>query len=566
MNKRQVNAILREIGLLLEVKGESYFKSKAYYEAAKALEQVEDDIETLVEEGRLEYIKGIGKAISKKIVELVNTGGLAYYERLKASVPQGLVEMLRINGLGPKKIMALYEQLGIDSVEKLTKACQENKLVSLPGFSQKTQDKILEGIERLQDYDQRFHYPIGWLIGQELLGYLKKESAVLRCEVAGSLRRKKEVIKDIDIIASSQEPMSVMKTFVTHPYVDTVVNQGETKSSIRLQNGMQADLRVVSDEEYPYALHHFTGSKEHNAALRHIAKEKGMKMNEYGIFHDDEKISCHDEREIFQVFGMDYIEPELRENLGELEAARHHALPDLITEKDIQGIIHVHTQYSDGHNTIEELVQACMLKGYDYLGVSDHSQTAVYAGGLTIDALKRQHEEIDRLNEKYKDFRIYKGIESDILQDGALDYPDAILESFDFVIGSIHSAFRMSEEKMTRRVIEATKNPHMTILGHPTGRLLLRREGYLLDIKAVIESCVKHDVILEINANPYRLDLDWRYMKWAKEQGALFVISPDAHSIKELDYIPYGIHVARKGWLEAKDIINTKSGPKPDFF
>lgn len=558
MNKKEVIAILREIGLLLEVKGESFFKSKAYYDAAKTLEQMEDDIERLVSERRLESIKGIGKALSKKITELVTTGGLAYYDRLKASIPEGLVHMLRIDGLGPKKIMTLYEKLGIASVEELTKACEENKLSGLPGFSVKTQEKILEGIERMHDYDEQFHYPVGHLIGEELLKYMQESGSVIRCDIAGSLRRKKEIIKDIDIIASSEEPIKAMEVFVSHPYVEDIIGKGETKTSILLQNGMKADLRVVSDQQYPYALHHFTGSKDHNATLRHIAKQEGLKMNEHGVFRKDTLIPCADEKDIFQLFNMAYIPPELRENNGELEAARDHSLPKLIENSDIKGIIHVHTQYSDGNSTIEELVQACILKGYTYLGISDHSQTAVYAGGLTVEQLKRQHEEIDELNEKYPDFKIFKGIESDILLDGALDYPDPILESLDFVIGSIHSAFKISEEKMTKRIKEAVKNPHMTILGHPTGRLLLRREGYMLDIKKVIEACIAHHVVIEINANPYRLDMDWRHMKWAKEQGVKFIISPDAHSIKELDYVKYGIQVARKGWLEIGDIINTR--------
>ncbi|QUI22513.1 DNA polymerase/3'-5' exonuclease PolX [Vallitalea pronyensis] len=558
MNKKQVIAVLKEIGLLLEVKGESYFKSKAYYDAARTLEKMEDDIEDLVRERRLETIKGIGKALNQKITELVTTGELAYYNRLKASIPEGLVQMLRIDGLGPKKIMTLYDKLGIATVEELTKACQENKLTGLPGFSRKTQEKILEGIERLQDYDERFHYPVGHLIGRDLLKHMQESGSVIRCDIAGSLRRKHEIIKDIDILASSHEPAKTMEAFVAHPYVEGIIGQGDTKTSVLLQNGIKADLRVVSDEQYPYALHHFTGSKDHNAALRHIAKQEGLKMNEYGIFRGENLIPCTNEKEIFRVFQMDYIPPELRENHGELEAAQAHTLPHLVEGSDIKGIIHVHSQYSDGNATIEELVKGCMSKGYHYLGISDHSQTAVYAGGLTVEQLKRQHEEIDRLNEQYRDFKIFKGIESDILLDGALDYPDTILESLDFVIGSIHSAFNMTEEKMTKRMMEAVQNPYMTIWGHPTGRLLLRREGYKLDVKKIIEACIAHEVIIEINANPYRLDMDWRYMKWAKEQGARFIISPDAHSIKELDYMNYGIQVARKGWLEKDNIINTR--------
>ncbi len=560
MTKGEVIGILKEIGLLLELKGESFFKSKAYYDAAKKLEVMEEDIYALVVEKRLDSIKGFGKALTQKITELVTTGELGYYTELKEAVPEGLVDMLRIPGLGPKKIMTLYESLGINSVEELREACEDNKLLELPGFSKKTQEKILQGIENIKAYSEKFHYPIGEVVATELLKVIKECKQVQRCEVAGSLRRKKEIIKDIDLLASSNEPNKVMDVFTSHHYVKEITGRGETKSSVVLQNGMKADIRVVEDRQFPYALHHFTGSKEHNTALRQLAKKQGIKMNEYGIFKDDELIQCHNEVDIFEVFGMAFIPPELRENYGELEVAKENKLPHLITSEDIRGIVHVHTNYSDGKATIEQLVMDCIQRGYSYLGISDHSKTAIYAGGLTEEDVKRQHEEIYKLNEKYTDFKIFKGIESDILPNGDLDYPDKILESFDFIIGSIHSAFKMEESKMTKRILRAIGHSHMKILGHPTGRLLLSREGYKINMDEIVNACIDNNVIIEINANPYRLDLDWRHMKAAKDKGAQFIISPDAHSIRELDYMQYGVNMARKGWLEKSDIVNTLKG------
>lgn len=375
----------------------------------------------------------------------------------------------------------------------------------------------------------------------------------------GSLRRKKETVKDIDILASSNNAQAVMEIFTTHHLVSSVSSKGETKSAVVLKDGINVDLRVVSDDEYPYALHHFTGSKEHNTALRHIAKKLGIKMNEYGLFRDDEIIKCSDEKDIFKVFDMGYINPELRENNGELEAAINKQLPHLIDFNDIKGILHIHTTYSDGANTIEELVKFSIDKGYAYLGITDHSKTAYYAGGLTEDEIKRQHEEIDRLNETYSNFTILKGIELDILPDGSLDYSDDILSSFDFTIASVHSSFNMDEDKMTERVLRAIDNKYVTILGHPTGRLLLSREPFKINMNEIIKACASGKVILEINANPHRLDLDWRLLKGAKVEGCKFVICPDAHRLEGINDIVFGVNTARKGWLEKADILNTLS-------
>jgi len=557
MDKREVINILNNIGMLLEIKGESFFKSKAYYDAARQIEMIEDELETLVREDRLKEIKGFGKALTEKITELINTGSMEYYERLRSSIPDGLVEMTKIPGLGPKKVRAIYENLKIDAIEELKKACLEDRISRLPGFGSKTQEKILEGIENMGKYKDSFLFPEAMEYALDLINYLKESDYVIRCSEAGSLRRRKETVKDIDILASSSDSEKVMDLFATHPLVDRVVSSGGTKTSVVLKNGINADLRVVNDEEYPYALHHFTGSKEHNTEMRHMAKQQGIKMNEYGLFKDDMLIGCKTEEDIFNVFNMQYIPPELRENAGEIEAAMRREIPELVQGSDIKGVLHVHSNYSDGFNSMEELVQACISKGYAYLGITDHSMSAYYAGGLKPSDLKRQHDEIERLKEKYKGFHIFKGIELEILPDGSVDYGDEVPEFFDFTIASVHSSFSMSEEKMTERVIKAMKSGFVDILGHPSGRLLLAREPYRINMNEIIKAAASCGVILEINANPHRLDLDWRFCKAAKEEGARFAICPDAHDISGIDDIRFGVNVARKGWLTAGDIINT---------
>ncbi|MFZ5986653.1 MAG: DNA polymerase/3'-5' exonuclease PolX [Bacillota bacterium] len=557
MNKHEISRILNDIGILLEITGENFFKSKAYYDAARRIELLDEDLEVLVSENRLKDIKGFGEALTKKITELVTTGSLKYYEELRESVPSGLIEMLRIPGFGPKKVRAVYENLGITSIGELKYACMENRLLKLPGFGEKTQKKVLEGIENINKYANQYHYPHAKMLAEEIIKSLKSAGNVMRISEGGSLRRRKETVKDIDILASSNKSSVVMDAFINHPLVSKVVSKGETKSAVVLNDGINVDLRVVTDEEFPYALHHFTGSKEHNTALRHLAKKQGIKINEYGLFMGEDLIKCSNEEDIFRVFGMNYIEPELRENNGELEAAVDGTLPDLIKLSDIKGIFHVHSLYSDGTNSIEELVEYCISKGFSYLGITDHSKSAYYAGGLKEDDIKRQHEEIDRLNEKYSSFLILKGIELDILPDGSIDYDDEILSLFDFTVASVHSSFGMDEDKMTGRVLKAIRNKHVSILGHPTGRLLLSREPFKIDIDEIVKAASTENVILEINANPHRLDLDWRYIKKAREQGCKFVICPDAHRLDGIDDMEYGINMARKGWLTKGDVINT---------
>ncbi|MGB9679794.1 MAG: DNA polymerase/3'-5' exonuclease PolX [Thermoanaerobacteraceae bacterium] len=557
MDKKEIANILNNIGLLLEIKGENPFKSRAYYNAARTIELLDEDIEILVKENRLKDVKGIGEAINKKITELVLTGKMKYYEDLKASIPEGLVEMLKIPGLGPKKIKTIYEKLDITTIRELEYACIENRLVDLPGFGEKTQKKILEGIQFVKEFSGQHLYAESYTEALKLKEYLDMSKTALVTEIAGSLRRKKEIVKDIDILAASSDASKVMEAIVNYPWVKEVIAKGDTKTSVILKSGINADLRVVTEKQFPYALHHFTGSKEHNTSMRHRAKQMGIKMNEYGLFKGDKLIECKSEEDIFNKLGLLYIPPELRENMGEIEAAEKGELPKLIEEKDIKGIFHVHTKYSDGANTLVEMVEAARKSGYKYIGITDHSKSAFYAGGLKEEDLVRQWEEIDKLNNKYNDIVIFKGIESDILPDGSLDYEEDILKKFDFVIASIHSNFRMSKEEMTKRIIKAIENKYTTIIGHITGRLLLARDSYEIDIYEVIEAAGYYGKKIEINANPYRLYLDWRYVKYAKEKGVKLAICTDAHGIEGLNDIKYGVGIARKGWLEAKDVINT---------
>lgn len=564
MDKKEVANILEEIGTLLEIKGESPFKSRAYQNGARIVKGLSDDLANLVESGEIRKIKGIGEALADKISELVRTGRLEYYEKLRSSFPDSLMELMRIPGVGPKKVKKLYEEEKITSIAELEQACHDDRIAGLEGFGRKTQEKILEGIAFVKKHSGRNLFHVAFRAGNSLLDFVKNLDGVQRAELAGSLRRCKETVKDIDIIASAAEKdrAAIMEAFVNQEDVTTIVAQGSTKSAIVLKNGIQADLRLVSDKGFPYALHHFTGSKEHNTAMRGMAKKRGIKMSEYGLFRENgDQIPCKDEQEIFAVFDMAYVAPELRENMGEIEAAQQNELPELIEKQAIKGILHCHTTYSDGANTIKEMAGRCRKMGMQYLGISDHSRTAIYANGLSIERLRQQGDEIRRLNEDLSkhNFRIFHGIECDILGDGALDYPDDVLRELDFVVISVHSRLNMSKDEATKRVVTAMQNSYVTILGHPTGRLLLDRDGYELDLDKVFATALEHDVVIEINANPHRFDLDWRYLRQAKDQGITFSINPDAHSVDGLEDTFWGIGIARKGWLTAADVLNTKS-------
>jgi DNA polymerase (family 10) len=557
MDKEEIIRILKEISVLLELKDENSFKIRAYQNAARSLEASEIDLSGDLNIKDLTCIKGIGAHIAVRIKELIDTGKLTFYEDLKKSNPPGLTEMLGIPTLGPKKIKYLFDNLGISNIAELECACIENRLVDLPNFREKTQVNILKGIEVLKKFQGKFLFSEIIEEAESIHRKIQDFKYVKRSSLAGSVRRKKEIIKDIDIVASTNNSSAVMDFFIGLKEAKDIIARGDTKSSIRLKSGINVDIRTVDDFQYPYALHYFTGSKEHNTAMRAAAKKENIKMNEYGLFKNGKLIKCSDEKDIFNFFSMDWIPPELRENYGEIEAARNGTLPKLIEEKDLRGIFHIHTTYSDGNVDMEHICSHLQKMGFEYAGISEHSKTASYAGGLKEEDIDRYLDEIERLNRNYSDFKIFKGIESDILPNGNLDYDDRILSRFDFVIAAIHSNFNLNEEQMTARIIKAIENKFTTMVAHPTGRLLLARDPYKVDIIRIINAAAENTVDLELNASPFRLDLDWRMCKYAKEKGVRIFVNPDAHNIKNLyDYL-FGINIARKGWLEKDDVPNT---------
>jgi len=557
MKNKSIPQILEEIGVLLEIKGENQFKTRAYYNAAKALSGI-DNLEDMIKEKRLREIKGIGDALSKKIEEYSETGTMVYFEALKQEVPESLLELTGIPNLGPKKIKVLYDKLDITNIGELEYACKENRLITLPGFGEKTQQKILNGIDFFKRHKGEFLLGDVYPEAERIKERFKNKVRPGFVEVCGSIRRCRETVKDIDVLVAGDDHETLSAFFVAMPEIDEVLLTGDTKTSCRLKSGIEVDMRVVAPEEFPYALMYFTGSKEHNVRLRGISKKKGWKLNEYGLFEEGRLISLKTEEEIYNTLGLSYIPPELREDTGEIEASEQGKLPDLVRLENIRGLFHVHTEFSDGVDTIERLRDEAKKMGLEYIGISDHSKSAYYAGGLKADDIYRQWEIIDRLNEKSPDFYIFKGIESDILPDGSLDYNEDILKGFDFIIASIHSNFNLNQNEQEKRILRAMENPYTTMLGHPTGRLLLSRDGYAVDMRNIIDGAAKHNVIIELNASPYRLDIDWRFLKYAKEKGIMISINPDAHATSGLYEIVYGVGIARKGWQEKKDVLNTR--------
>jgi DNA polymerase (family 10) len=564
MDKERVAAILDEIGTLLEVQGENPFRCQAYHNAARAIQQLEEDLNEVVSTGKLAQIRGIGETLQQKITILVTTGHLPFYEDLRQKTPMGLLQMLRLPSMGPKKVKALHEQLGVDDLDKLKRACDEDRVAALKGFGAKTQQKILEGIEFLGRGSDRVRLDQADELAQALVQALRNCPGIFRLELCGSLRRRKETVRDIDILVSSDRPGPIMDRFVASPGLLQVVARGETKSSIVVQGGLgservvlNADLRVVRDEQFPFALHYFTGSKEHNIAMRARAQKYGLKLNEYELAGPDRRIACRNEADIFRALELDYIPPDLREHTGELDAAAEHRLPTLVEATDLRGVFHCHTTWSDGRADLTQMAEAARQLGLKYLGIADHSQSLTVASGLTPDRVRRQQAEIDALGARMKGIKLFKGTECDILPDGRLDFDDELLTSFDYVVASIHSHFRQPAAEMTARIIRAISHPLVTMLGHATGRLLLRRDGYKVDLEAVLQAAAKHGTLIEINAQPMRLDLDWVHCKRAKALGVGLVINPDAHSTDELQYTRYGVDVARRGWLEKADIFNT---------
>jgi DNA polymerase (family 10) len=559
MDRQHVADALEEIGLLLELLGENPFKTRAYHNGARIIRSFDRDLGEVVRRKELTQIKGIGAALADKISTLVEERRLPYLEQLRAQVPAGLLEWLKIPGLGAKKARAIHVALGISTVGELEYACAENRLRDLDGFGEKSQKKILAGIERLRRHAGRFRQPVVREEAQRLLDLVRGLPGVQRAEVGGSVRRCSETSKDIDIVVSADRAETVMEAFAGAPDVEEITGRGPTKCSVRLVSGPSADLRVVDEESFPFALMYFTGSKAHNIRLRGRAQKLGYKLNEYALVEEEssEGIGCRDEAAIYERLGLGYIEPELREDTGEIEAAEGGDLPSLIEYDDLQGVLHCHSNWSDGTATIEEMAEAARGMGLTYLGLCDHSQSAAYAGGLDARRVREQHVEIDGLNRRYGEiFRVLKGIEVDILADGTLDFPDEVLRSFDLVVASVHSRFNLGESQQTERILRALDNPYVDTLGHATGRLLLARDGYELDLTRVLEAAAERGISVEVNAHPSRLDLDWRNLRYGLNKGMKTSINPDAHATNGLRDMEYGVGVARKGWCTKDDVLN----------
>ncbi|MGO8838422.1 MAG: DNA polymerase/3'-5' exonuclease PolX [Limisphaerales bacterium] len=565
MDKEQVAGILAEIGTLLELKGENPFKTRAYANAARTLENLAEHLGKIVAEKRLGEIKGIGEALERKITELVETGRLAYYDELKASIPPGLMEMLAIPGLGPRKIQALNQKLAVDSVKKLEAACQSGKVAELDGFGEKTQTNLLEGIQRRRTYAAKHLLSDALRAAEPLLDGLRAHPEVIRCSAAGSLRRFREVIGDIDLLASSKKPAEVIECFVAQPDVAQITAQGETKASVILAGGFQCDLRVVSDREFPFALAYFTGSKEHNIVMRQRAIQRGLRLNEYGLFKSktetrDPKLltPCRDEAEIYAKLDLPFVPPELREDHGEFAAGEKDDLPRLVEWTDLKGSLHNHSTWSDGHAQLEEIAEYMDDLGLEYWAITDHSKSSFQANGLDAKRVRQQIKEIKKINDRLAgrdtDFRLLAGTEVDILRD-RLDFDDELLSELDVVVASLHVPAG-NEAENTKRLIRAAENKFVHLIGHLTGRLLLEREPYPVNVEAVIDACAATGTWIELNCNPHRFDLDWRSWPYAKSKGVKCVINPDAHRNEHAGFLRLGAGVARKGWLEKTDVVN----------
>ena len=560
MENKGIADIFTAIADILDIEGENPFRVRSYRNAARTIEDLSQSLESMVKTGMdLEEIPGIGKSIREKIEEIISTGKCHFLEELRAQVPAGLTEFLKLEGLGPKKVKVLYDQLGVDSVDRLEKAAQAGRLRNLAGMGLKTEEKILKSIEKYRAGMGRFKLSVGFIYAQALLEYLKGVPGVRRLDPAGSFRRRKETIGDLDILAICARGCQIMDRLAKYGEVAEIIAKGETKSSVRLQCGLQVDVRVLEEESYGAALHYFTGSKAHNVAIRDRAKELGLKISEYGVFRsqDDKRISGAKEEDIFKAVGLPLIPPELREDRGEIQAAEQGMLPRLIELSDIRGDLQMHTTATDGKNSIAEMAQKAKEMGYDYIAITDHSQAVRVAGGLDEKGLARHLKEIDKVDAQVSGFRLLKGVEVDILPDGSLDLQDDILKECDVVLASVHSRFNMEEKEMTQRIVKALKNPNVNILAHPTGRLILEREAYKVNLKEVFQAALDYGVVLEINAYPDRLDLRDVDARMAKEMGAKLAISTDAHSAAQLAMMKFGVFTARRGWIEAKDVINT---------
>ena len=565
MTKTDIVLALEEIAVLLELLGENPFKIRAYQTGARALETMEEDLDALLEADELGKLPGMGTALIEKVATLRGSGELPFLEKLRASVEPGLIEILEIPGLGAKRVRKMHEALGVDSIEALQAACENGAVAGIKGFGAKTAEKILVGIKQRAAYAKRHLWWQADAVARPILEGLRGLPQVKRAEIAGSLRRLKETVGDLDFVVAALEVEPVMEWFVSQPAVESVTAQGATKSSVRFEGGLQADLRVVPEEQFAFALHHFTGSKEHNVALRQRALARGYSLSEWGLTKKEDAEAgptghgIETEAGLFEFLGLAEIPPELREGMGELEAAEGGVMPELLEAEMVRGVFHNHTDASDGRDTLESMALAAKELGFEYLGLADHSKASFQANGLDDARVLKQVEKVRAYNASGPGgAHLFAGIECDILKDGSLDLEDATLAALDYVVVSVHSAFGMGEADMTARVIRAIEHPSTTMLGHPTGRLLLRREAYDIDLAKIIDAAIANRVIIEINANPQRLDLDWRLWRRAAARGLHCAINPDAHSTGGLEYFRAGVNIARKGWIPAEQILNCR--------
>lgn len=563
MSREEMVRVLEEIALLMELKDENPFKIKAYRAGAETVRTYPDDIVALAAANELKGVKGIGEALRDKLHEMATTGRLAFHENLRAEFPAGLFELFELQGLGPKKIKTLHRECGINSLAELKQACEENRIAGTPGFGAKTQANLLEAIAHRASYAGIFRLGSVAHIVEDLLDQLRDHPDALRVAACGSYRRSKETVHDIDLLVATAHPADLTSFFTTLPGIQKILAHGDTKASVILDNGLQCDLRAVSNAQFPFALQYFSGSKEHNVALRQLALRRGWSLNEYDFTRVNDEADplpqVHEEKDIYQALGLEFIEPELRENLGEIEAAQNGTLPRLIAIDNLRGTFHNHTTESDGRNSLEEMASAAQELGLQYLGIADHSKSSFQANGLDEERLLRQVAEIRDFNAATGRFRIFAGSEVDILKDGSLDFPDEILARLDYCVASVHNAFTLSEDEMTRRIIRAMENEHVTMLGHLTGRLLLKREAYAVNHSKIIDCAAETRTVIELNCNPMRLDMDWRWWHRARDKGVLCSINPDAHNTEQLQFLHFGVRLARKGWLRREDVINTFS-------
>jgi len=562
INNSYIADVIEEYADMLDLDGSNPFKIRAYRQAARKIRSITRELAEMVEKKEdLTQFSGIGEGIAEKIVEIASRGKLHQLEDLKNKIPSGLLEVLTLEGLGPERVKKLYHELGIRNIDDLTRAINKGKIRELEGFGKKTEENIKKSIKQKERQGNRLFYNRAEEYTQPLVEYLQKLSAVEKLSVAGSYRRKKETVGDIDILVTGQDKTAIMDHFVAYEDVDDIISQGETKSSVRLRGGLQVDLRVVTEESYGAALVYFTGSQDHNIQTRHIAREKGLKVNEYGIFKEgsEESIAGQTEDEVYHALDLPYIQPELRENRGEIEAAQNDNLPDLIELQDLKGDLQMHSNYSDGGTTIKEMAEAARELGHEYIAITDHSQRVTIAGGLDADELAREIDEIDKINEVLKDFRVLKSVEVDILEDGSLDLPNSILKRLDLRVCCIHYKFNLPREKQMKRILTAMDNPYFNIFGHPTAREINKRPPIDVDMGKIMDAALERGCYLELNSAPKRLDLNDVHCKMAKEKGLKLTISTDAHNPAQLRNIRFGINQARRGWLEADDVLNTRA-------